>query len=84
MNEIPYIAHESDMARMERINKRLWIALILTILIATVSNGLWFYRESQFEDTVITQEVEQENDNGYNNFVGGDLINGNAESENND
>ena len=60
MNEIPYIAHESDMARMERINKRLWIALILTILIATVSNGLWLYREAQFEDTVttITQDLD--------------------------
>lgn len=25
---VPYIAHESEMARMERINKRLWIALL--------------------------------------------------------
>ena len=82
MNEIPYIAHESDMARMERINKRLWIALIITILIATVSNGLWLYRESQYEDTVTT--ITQENDDGYNNFIGNneDIVNG--ETDNND
>ena len=79
--KIPYIVHESDMARMERTNKRLWIALILTIAIATISNGLWLYRESQFEDVVITQEVEQDNDGGDNNFVGGDY--GNAESKDN-
>ena len=27
-NVVPYIAHESEMARMERTIKRLWIALL--------------------------------------------------------
>ena len=34
---IPYVAHESDMAREERKQRRIWIALILeTCLVAIV------------------------------------------------
>ena len=31
---VPYIAHESEMARMERTIRRLWIALILALAVA--------------------------------------------------
>lgn len=36
---IDYVAHEADMARMERINRRLWIALLIVILRFTASNA---------------------------------------------
>ncbi len=32
--DVPYIVHESELARMERINKRLWIALLLALAAA--------------------------------------------------
>ena len=32
--QIPYVVHESDMAREERKQKRLWIALILETCLA--------------------------------------------------
>ena len=59
---IPYIAYESAMSRFERINRRLWIALILVIILLVGSNIAWLIYESQFEDIVVTQESE--NDSG--------------------
>ena len=76
---IPYIAHEAAMARLERTIKKLWILLILLISLLVVSNGIWIYYESQFEDVTITQE----NEDGYNNFIGndGDIFNGIPEDQ---
>ena len=69
---VPYIVHESSMARMERQIKRLWITVILLIAMLVVTNGAWIWYESQWE--TIYQEVTQEADTGTNNFVGGDVI----------
>lgn len=69
---VPYIVHESSMARMERQTKRLWIAVLLLIAMLVVTNGAWIWYESQME--TIYQEVTQEADTGTNNFVGGDMI----------
>ena len=83
---IPYFCHECDMARAERTIKRLWILCILLILLLVGSNASWIYYESQFQDEVTTsQEVTQDNDNGVNNFVGGDgvITNGQTDSEDN-
>ena len=77
MNEnqnIPYIAHEADMARMERIIKRLWILLIISLVALVGTNVAWVVYEAQFQTVdTISQDVEQEADgNGNNMFVGGD------------
>ena len=69
---VPYIVHESAMARMERTVKRLWILLILVVVMLVASNGAWMYYENQFTDE-ITQTVTQDAENGTNNFVGGDV-----------
>lgn len=75
---VPYIVHESAMARMERTIKRLWIALILVICLLVATNGAWLLWESQWE--VVETEITQENDCGYNNYIGndGDIYNGEA------
>jgi len=65
---IPYIAHEADMARLERSNKRLWLLCVILVVLLIGSNVAWLYHEIQFEDVVVTQE----NADGYNNFVGND------------
>ena len=80
--DIPYIVHESAMARMERQLKRLWITILVLIVLLVGTNGVWIWYEGQFEDVVTTQEVTQEAENGTNNFVGGDLI-GETDSQNN-
>jgi hypothetical protein len=69
------------MARMERTIKRLWIALILVICLLVATNGAWLWYESQWE-VVETTEITQENDGGYNNYIGndGDIYNGKADN----
>lgn len=82
---IPYIAHEGDMARQERTIKRLWILCILLVVLLCGSNIAWFRYENQFEDVVTTtQEVTQDNDNGTNNFIGGNgvITDGEAKGKN--
>lgn len=57
--KIDYIAHEADMARMERINKRLWIALLVVIALFTITNAAWIVYENSFIDEVtVTQESD--------------------------
>lgn len=79
--DIPYIVHESAMARMERQFKRLWITILVLIVLLVGTNGIWIWYESQFKD-VVTTEVTQENSDGYNNYIGndGDIVNGETDS----
>ncbi len=74
--DVPYIAFEGEMTRLERMNHKLFI-LCLALLIALVgSNAGWIWYESQFEvveETTRSQTVEQSAEgDGSNNFVGGD------------
>ena len=75
---VPYVVHESDMARLERTIKRLWILLLVLTVLFVGSNVWWIWRESQFADEYY--EITQENEDGYNNFIGndGDIYNGEA------
>lgn len=75
---VPYIVHESAMARQERTIKKLWILLILVISLLVATNGAWIWYESQWE--VVQTEITQESDSGYNNYIGndGDIYNGEA------
>ena len=75
---VPYIVHEGMMARAERTAKRLWITILLLIVLLVGTNGAWIWYESQFEDVAISQE----NEDGYNNFVGndGDIFNGETDN----
>ena len=76
---IPYIAHESEVARQERTIKRLWILSIVIFLAFVISNASWIVYESSFEDRV-TIEAEQEG-SGTNIISGRDLSYG-AEGQN--
>ena len=80
---VPYIAHEGMMARMERTIKRLWIlALVLTVLLVG-TNVAWLWYESQWE-TVETTEVTQElsTDRGGNAIIyDGVHINGESKTD---
>ena len=85
-HNVPFIVHESIVASMERTIKRLWVLCVIMFLSLVISNALWIYYESQFEDVVTTQSITQDvtqdsGDGGSNTFVGGDY--GEAESEEN-
>ena len=74
---VPYIVHEASMARMERQAKRLWITVLALIVILVATNGAWIWYCNQW-GTVESWEITQENDGGYNNYIGndGDIVNG--------
>ena len=76
---VPYIVHESSMARMERQTKRLWVAVLLLIVLIVCTNAAWLYYEFQFSDIVTNIEAEQDG-SGVNIVSGGDLDYG-AESK---
>ena len=42
-NDVPYIVFEGELARAERHIKRLWIALILSVLAVFISNCIWIF-----------------------------------------
>ena len=44
---VPYIVHESAMARMERTNKRLWITILTLIFLLVGSNCAWLWWSNQ-------------------------------------
>ncbi len=82
---VPYLVHESDMSRLERQLKRLWIVILVLIFLLVGSNCAWMVYESQFETVEETyQEVIQEADNGENHFIGGDVIGETDYTNNND
>lgn len=70
--EVPYIVFEGEMNRIERMNKRLWILIIIMSVILVGSNGAWIYYENQFEDTITTETYEVESTEGGNAIVNGD------------
>lgn len=66
---IPYYVHESEMARMERVNKRWFIAFLIVLVMLLATNAGWIYYESQFQEVMITQEGET--DGGGDNYFNG-------------
>ena len=79
--DVPYIAHESAVARLERVIKRLWVLALALIILLCASNAAWIWWESQYE--TIETTITQENADGYNNYIGndGDIVNGNADNQ---
>ena len=78
--DVPYIVHECAVARLERVIKRLWVLVLALIILLCASNAAWIWYESQFEEV----RIEQENESGYNNFIGndGDIYNGETDNNN--
>ena len=69
---VPYIVHESEMARMERVNKRM-LAIIFTLLfIVIATNAGWIWYESRYIDESWTFEATTEGE-------GNAIANGNGE-----
>lgn len=68
---VPYLVHESEMARAERTIKRLWITTLILIFMLVGTNAAWLWWNNQWE-TVESWEITQENECGNNNYIGND------------
>ena len=82
--DVPYIVHESIMARMERMIKRLWILCILLVLLLVGTNGAWIWYENQFMDESLTVTQDLDSGNGGDAVINdGVHINGESETDSN-
>ena len=72
---VPYIVHESSMARMERQIKRGWIALIVAVCLLFVSNAAWLWAWMQYDYE--SYEITSDGDSNAN-YIGqdGNIYNG--------
>ena len=66
MATIPYYVHEGEMARMERVNVRWFIAFLVTLIALIATNLCWVIYENQFEDIVTTESYSAEADGNSN------------------
>lgn len=72
---IPYFAHEGEMARAERLNKRLWILILILVVALIGSNAGWIIYESQYQTEVYTEESYEATADGGSNAI----LNGSGE-----
>ena len=75
---VPYIVHESAMARNERNMKRLVIALIVLALLWFATIGIGVYAWMQYDYTSEENVVDVDANDGIANYIGndGDIVNG--------
>lgn len=78
--EISYYAHEAEVARLERHNKRAYILTLIIFLMLILTNAGWIIHESLYEDVVVTENTQD--GEGVNIISGGD-VNYGAEADNN-
>ena len=78
--DVPYIVYEGEITRHERYVKRLWIALIITIIALFTSNAIWVYAWCQYDFE--SYEISTEG-GGNANYIGEDglIINGESEGK---
>lgn len=77
---VPYIVHESSMARMERQIKRLWIVLLVVVTMLFASNVGWLIYESQFDTFEYSYDYQQDGQ-GTNIIGNGNDVTNGAETE---
>lgn len=78
---LPYYVHEGEMTRLERANKRWFIAFIIVLVMLFVTNAGWIVYDHQFE----TYQVQQDVDTGTGAAVVagiGDVTYGQSEADN--
>ena len=77
---ISSVDHQYDMARLERIVRRLWITIIILLILFAGTNALWIYEWNQYDygDIVVDSE-----DGGNANYLqaGANGVINNGESD---
>lgn len=79
---ISSVDHQYDMARLERVIKRLWITILLLLVLFAATNALWIYEWNQYDYADITVDSD---DGGNANYleagVNGVINNGESDSQ---
>ncbi len=70
---VSFAAYESQGARLERSNKRLFLLNVILLIVLLATNGAWIYYESQFQ---ITQDMKVEQDIETGEGEGNTIISG--------
>lgn len=74
--------HEAALDRMERVNRRWFIAWLVTFVLLVGAVCFFFWYESQFETVETYEQYEQEADgNGSNTVVRGNMYYGEANGQ---
>lgn len=83
VEQIPYIAYESALARHERTVKRMIVSMVILVLLLVISNACWLYVLSGYEfvDETTTTTVTQDG-KGQNVYGNGNNVNNGAEDSN--
>ena len=56
---VPFIVHEGDMARLERSNRRLLIALVIALIVMIINNVAWLVHK-HIDNQSLTLEYTSE------------------------
>ena len=85
MAVMPIAQHEKDQNRLMSIIKRLIAVIVILIVLLVGSNVGWLIYNSQFEVVEESTTITQDNESGYNNYIGndGDIVNGETNSKEN-
>ena len=70
MAVMPIAQHEKDQNRLMSIIKWLIAVIVVLTLLLVGSNVGWLIYNAQFEVVEETTKITQENENGYNNYIG--------------
>lgn len=86
-NVVSFVAYESQGARLERGNKRLFILSVILMILLLATNGAWIYYESTFsttQETKVEQEIETGEGDGDTIITGiGDVNYGESKTKSN-
>lgn len=87
MAVMPIAQHEKDQNRLMGIIKWLIAVIVILVMLLVGSNVGWLIYESQYEvveETKTETNITQDNENGYNNYIGndGDIVNGETNNKN--
>lgn len=67
---VPYTVYEAEMARKDKANRRWFIAWLITFLFLVGGFVGFVFYEAQFEDTVVTQDVDTGDGAAYVTGIG--------------
>lgn len=70
---IPFVAHESSMNRMERANKRLGIIAIIELIVILamfVGIMIYFYLPTEIEETATSQDISEIDNSEIHQTIG--------------
>ena len=73
---VAFVVYESAQSRMERANKRLVFAVVLSIVLLFLTNALWLWAWMQYDYVVETEknDLAVEAKNGIANYIGNDGV----------